>query len=207
MNKPVYPSVIGHNDSTYPIYQVILRIPWGHVSKAFGTIWKHGVDVNSDESHGCCLHLLMGGRGHWKPRPLGAEAGHCMTFEEDSLWWLSLKKVENRTEGVPLGMERGGVFFLPFGELGLYLLGNQEQEEVVRFIFRVPIGAVRGSIEVGDPQQRDLPELSCPWVQVTALPSHRQPHREEKGTGWGGDSVETQPACRAGFFTNVPTPS
>lgn len=55
-----------------------------------------------------------------------AEAGHGMTFEEDSVLWLRHKKVENRTEGVPLGMERGGVFFLPVEEFGLYPLGNQE---------------------------------------------------------------------------------
>lgn len=71
MNKPVFPSVIGHNDSTYPIYQVILRIPWGHVSKALGTIWKHGIDVNSDESHGRCLHLLMGAGIIGSPGPWG----------------------------------------------------------------------------------------------------------------------------------------
>lgn len=54
-------------------------------------------------------------------------------------------------------MERGGVFFLPVEEFGLYPLGNQEQEGVVRSASRV-LGAVRGWLgEVGGTQQRGLP--------------------------------------------------
>ena len=112
--------------------------------------------------------------------------------------------MENRTEGAPLGMERGGVFFVPIEESGLYL-GNQEQKGVVRFISRAPVGAVRGWIGVGGHSKGAC--QSCHHVSVSRLTTfhpHRPLHREEWGMGF---SVWKPSQHADGVFIDASAPS
>lgn len=107
-----------------------------------------------------------------------AEVGHGTTLEGDAVWGLYHGEVGNGAEEVRLGMEGGGVFShhpppSPVEEFGLSPFGDQEQQGVVCFIFRVIVGAARGwAEEVGDHRK----EMGCS--------NHCGQTEEETGQGW-----------------------